>query len=185
MRTYRETFDDSAAHFKLDQMMQAAGGINRFIEGHFPTDFTEASLTLRLRGSVDLRGAQLVLHAQSRINGIFVNQTLVGQPFSITPQWSEQTVRLMPDPSQWKCLGSRHDRTEFYGDGDIANVLRDLNGNIILILYPLNVVPAAQEITQPHLLRAGEDYEIDRSLLPAGHVMVDEVRIDFRGDTQR
>jgi len=167
-------------HYKYDDALRALAGPNRLIEGGCPADFTDARLTLRLRGQVNLRGAQLVFHAQAKVGDRYVNQTLVGQPFAITSAWSEQTVTLLPDPAQWKCLGSRHDRTDFYGPGDIRDVLRDLNGNIILILYPLDVVPNDPTISNPHQLRAGEDYEVDSSRLPSGQIMLDEVRIDFK-----
>jgi hypothetical protein len=166
-------------HHNLEHVLREVAGLNRFIEGGFPTDFRDATLTLRLRGQIDLQGAQMVLHAQAKVGDVFVNQTLVGQPFEVTPDWSEQTVHLVPDPAQWKCLGSRHDRTNFYGSGPIEKVLQNLSNNIILVLYPLNVVSADTTVRQPHLLRAGEDYPIDRNLLPSGHVMLDEVRIRF------
>jgi len=166
-------------HFKLDAEQRELGGVNRFMEGNFPTDFTNARVTLRLRGEVDLQGANLFFHAQARVGNVFVNQTLVAQPFKITREWSEQTVQLTPDPAQWRCLGARHDRGEFYGDGPIESVLRDLNNNIIFILYPLDVHPAAPGVSEPHLLRAGEDYPVDRSRLPSGYIMVDDIRIEF------
>ena len=105
----------------------------------------------------------------------------MGQPFAITEDWSEQTITLDPDPEQWKCMGSRHDRTDFYGWGDISDVLRDLNDDIIFVLHPLDVVPAEPIDGDPHRLKAGEDYQVDRSRLPAGYVMLDEVRIEFPG----
>jgi len=171
-------------HFKLDESMQRLGGVNRFVEGDFQTDFTNAKVTIRVRGETNLQGAQLLFHAQAKINGKFINQTLIGQPFHVTREWSEQTIHLVPDPSQWKCLGARHDRGDFYGDGPIDEVLRDVNGNIILILYPLNVVTEEAAITNPHTLRAGEDYPVDASRLPSGYIMLDEVRIEFADQTQ-
>jgi hypothetical protein len=138
-------------------------------------------VTARLKGKLDARGAQLVLLAQSRVGCININYVLTGQPFAVTEDWSEQTITLDPDPEQWKCMGSRHDRTDFYGWGDIADVLRDLDDDIILVLHPLDVVPAEPIDGNPHRLKAGEDYKVDRSRLPAGYVMLDEVRIEFPG----
>ncbi len=155
------------------------GGTNRFTAGGFPTDFTEARLTLRLRGEMEGRGAELVLLAQAQVGDIYLNHVLMGQPFVVKPEWSAQTIQLAPDPGQWKCLGSRHDRLETYGWGEIGPVLRDLNGDIILVLHPLEVVPQGPIDGDPHRLRAGKDYEVDYSRLPAGHVMMDEVRIEF------
>jgi len=57
--------------------------------------------------------------------------------------------------------------------------LRDVNCNIILILFPLDIVPAQPIDADPHFLRAGKDYPVDRSRLPEGYVMLDEVRIEF------
>jgi hypothetical protein len=160
---------------------EAIGGPNRFVQGGFPTGFTGARVTARLKGQLDARGAQLVLLAQSRVGSININHVLMGQPFAVTEDWTEQNITLDPDPEQWKCMGSRHDRTDFYGWGDIADVLRDLNDDIIFVLHPLDIVPAEPTDGNPHRLKAGEDYEVDRSRLPAGHVMLDEVRIEFPG----
>src|SRR6266487_3006039 len=40
-------------------------GRNRFADGGFPTDFTNARLTARLKGELNARGAELVLLAQA------------------------------------------------------------------------------------------------------------------------
>ena len=173
-------------HYKYDDTMRRLAGKNRFIEGGFATDFTDARVTLRLRGEVDLRGgAQLVFHAQAKVNERYVNQALVGRPYRITSDWSEQTIELTPDPALWQSLGARHDRADFYGHGDVRDVLADVNGNIILILFPLDVVPAKGHIAEPHCFKAGEDYEVDRARLPSGHVMLDEVRIEFPARRER
>ena len=156
-----------------------AGGVNRFIDGGYPADFTDARLTLRLWGEVELRGARLVLLAQAQVGDRMINHVLTGQPFSVEPDGSQQTVQLTPDPTHWTCLGSRHDRTDTYGNGNVADVLRDLNGDLILVLHGLDVVPANRLSTDPHRLRAGRDYDIDLSRLPAGVVALDEVRIEF------
>lgn len=155
-----------------------AGGENRFIKGGFPTDFTNARLTLRLRGEVDMRGAQMLFLAQARVGDHVVGHLLTGQPFEVTPDWSTQTVHLTPEASQWTCLGVRHDRTETYGWGDVAPVLRDLNVDFMFVLHPLDVVPT-DPIADPHLLKAGEEYSVDRSLLPQGYIAIDEIRIEF------
>ena len=156
-------------------------GPNRFIRGGFPTDFTRAKITVRLRGEIELRGAELVLLAQSKVDTHYVNCVLTGQPLEVTSEWSEQTITLVPDVDQWQCIGSRHDRTDFYGWGQPADVLGDLNGNIIFVLFPLGVVPAEPLAGDPHHLRAGEDYATDPAHLPEGVVMLDEVRIEFLG----
>jgi hypothetical protein len=155
------------------------GGANHFIEGGYPTDFTGARLTARLRGEVTLRGAQLVLLAQARVGEISVNSVLTAQPLTVTKELSEQSITLDPDPGQWLCMGSRHDRTETYGWGEIGDVLRDLNVDIILVLFPLEVVPVEKLTGDPHKLRAGEEFTADPDRLPCGHVMLDEVRVEF------
>lgn len=154
-------------------------GPNRFVERGFPADFTNAKVTVRVRGEVDFKGAGLVLLAQADVPGTRVNSVLTAQPIAITPDWSEQTIVCVPDDTQWTCLGSRHDRAATYGTGPIAPVLRDLNLDILVVLFPLNVVPAEPIKGDPHRLRAGRDYRVDQSRLPSGHVMLDEVKIDF------
>lgn len=155
-----------------------AGGPNRFIAGNFPVDFTNARLTARLCGEVDLRGAEVLFLMQGHVGNHTVGHLLTGQPFHVTPEWSEQTVHLTPDPAQWKCLGVRHDRGETYGYSTAAEVLRNLDVDIFLLLHPLDIVPL-QPMENMHLLKAGEEYEVDRGRLPAGYVAMDEIRIEF------
>lgn len=160
-----------------DQSRQIVGE-NRFTAGGYSRDFTNAKLTVRLRGEVDLQGSQLVLLVQGDIPGTRPNFVLSGQPFEITPDWSEQTVTLTPDPAQWTCLGGRHDLTDFYGYGDIADVLKDVNVDIIFVLFPLTIVPLTHQ-DDPHRLRAGREYPVDERYLPSGYVMFDTVRLDY------
>ena len=108
-----------------------------------------------------------------------LNHVLTAQPFEVTPDWTEQTITLPPDNEQWLCLGSRHDRMETYGWGDVADVLRDVNADIILVLHPVDVAPAAPIDHDQHYLYAGRDYEADASRLPSGYVELDEVRVEF------
>jgi hypothetical protein len=157
---------------------------NRFIEGGFPTDFRNAKITARLKGEVNLKGAQLRLHCQSTIGTKALNYVLVGQPFIVTPEWTEQTITMTTDPSQWLCLGARHDMHDVYGCGDIEEVLRDINLDIILLLHPINVVPATPEPHGPHYRRPELDYAVDTSYLPEGYIMMDEIRIEFAEGTK-
>lgn len=154
-------------------------GGNRFVEDGFPRDFRNARLTLRLKGNVDLQGAELRLHCQSRVGQKAINFVLTSQSFTVTEEWSEQTVTLTTDPEQWLCLGARHDLNDVYGWGDIEDVLRDINIDIILLLHPLNIVPLTPQEGGPHARRAEVDYPVDRSLLPSGEITVSSVRIDF------
>jgi hypothetical protein len=83
------------------------------------------------------------------------------------------------DAAQWTALGSRHDRISTYGDADIREALRDVNLDIILVLFPLDIAPADAGVADPHRLRAGEDYALDTSRLPQGVVMLDTIGIEF------
>ncbi len=152
---------------------------NRFLDEGHPTDFTDARLTLRLRGQLDLKGSRLLLLVISQIRGKMVNQALHDQPFRVREDWSEQSVTLTPDPDMWTCLGGRHDLLDTRGCADIEEVLADVNVNILLILFPLQIAAAGAGVEDLHLLRAGADYLVDEDRLPKGLVMIDTVRIDF------
>ena len=154
-------------------------GENHFASGGYGIDFTDAKLTLKLKGEVALQGAQLTLLVQSVQNGICSGWMLTGQPFTITPEWSEQTVVCRPDPSQWTSLGSRHDRTESYGEIELPKVLSQVNTNILLVLYPLDIAPMGPINGSPHELRPEKDYPVWRHRLPEGYVLLDEVQIEF------
>lgn len=166
------------------QAILAAGGTNHYVQGGFPTNLTNARVTVRIRGELDAKGAQLVLLVQGNTSRDparpnFVNQVLVGQPLTVTREWTEQTLRLIPDPSQWINLGTRHDRVGFYGTAPIDQLLRDVNCDIIFVLFPLDIVPAHPIEGDPHRLRAGHDYPVDLRRLPSGYVMLDDVQIEF------
>jgi hypothetical protein len=165
--------------FDVSDAYRKFGGTNNFTEGGFPTDFTNAKMALRLKGRLDAKGTRLLLLVQAKVGDIAVNFVLTGQPFDVTPEWSDQTVALVPDHAQWLCLGSRHDLTDVYGYGDIAEVLRDVNVDILLVLHPVDVVPAEPTGGDPHMLYAGRDYTADATRLPEGCVMLDEVRVEF------
>ena len=163
--------------------MVAVGGENRFVAGGYPADWTGARVTLRVRGELDAKGARLGLLAQSRVASIdrMVNSVL-HFPDPVTAEWAEQTITLTADDEHWQCLGSRVDRLETYGAAPIAEVLAKMNGNIILVLFDLDVQPAAGERVpggEMHTLRAGLDYKVDQDKLPAGSIEFDWVRIQF------
>jgi len=164
---------------KTSEHQREVEGENRFIRDAFPTDFTNARITLRLKGEIEARGTQLTLLCQSFQNGICSGWLLTGQPFQVTSDWSKQTVVVVPDPAQWTCLGSRHDRTDFYGKIPLEKVLSDVNGNILLVLHPLDIAPMGPIAGDPHRLRPEKDYPVWRSRLPEGYVVMDEVRIEF------
>lgn len=152
---------------------------NRFISGGYPRDFRNARVTARLKGSVDLQGAELRLHCQARVGDRAVNFVLASQPFVATADWSQQTVTLVPDPAQWLCLGARHDLQDVYAWDEIDTVLRDVNIDIIFLLHPLHVVPVLPEPNGPHYRRPEVDYAVDRSYLPSGEIRLAEVQIEF------
>ena len=128
--------------------------------------------------------AKLVVHvgtAGAKLDGppqTTANFVLTGQPFEITPEWSEQTVQLAPDPAQWTCLGARHDMVDTYGYGEIADVLRDVNVDIIFVLFPLTIVPVG-EVEDVDRQWAAKDYKVDMEHLPKGLVMFDTVQIEY------
>jgi hypothetical protein len=156
------------------------GGPNHFVLGGFPRDFRNAKVSARMKADVRLRGAECLLLVQSKVRGTYINIVLTGQPFRLTRDWSWQRVTLTTDPSQWKAMGSRHDRMRTYaGEAQVAEVLADVNADIICVLHPLDVRPKGKLEGDMHKLKAGEDYEVDRSRLPEGWVMMDEVRIEF------
>ena len=157
------------------------GGTNRYIAEGFGTDFTNARITLRLKGELVARGAQLHLLCQGVHDGICSGWLLKGQAFEVTSEWSEQTIECVPDEPQWTCMGSRHDRTDSYGHTPFSTVLKDVNMDILLVLCPLDISPMGPIDGDLHLLRPERDYPVWRSRLPEGYVMLDEVQIEFPG----
>lgn len=154
-------------------------GTNRFVEGGYPTNFIDADITVRIKGELELRGAQLCLLVQGVVGGICSGWVLTGQPFKVTPDWIEQTITASLDADQWTCLGSRYDRTETYGEIPLEKILGDVNTNIYFVLFPLTVVPMGPVKGDPQLLRAGRDYRLWQSRLPEGYVLLDTVKINF------
>ncbi len=159
---------------------------NRFIEQNKSTDLTNARLSVRLRGDVDLQGSNLVLLIQGKTPKTMANFVLSGQPLRVEREWTEQTIVLSPDPKQWTCLGARWDKVDQYGCDDIAVLLKDVNFDIMFVLYPLKVVPTHPELAKDmHRMRPGQDYpgypsyEVEQKYLPRGVVMFDSVRIDY------
>ncbi len=152
---------------------------NSFIERSQSRDFTNAKLSIRVRGDIDLKGTPLVLLLQSEVaqTAVRSNYALSGHPFQITSQWQEHSVTLSPDESLWTCMGARHDRPD-YGCSRIADVLRDVNVDIIFVLFALTVVPL-DDVADPHFLRPRLDYAVDETLLPQGTIMFDWVKLEY------
>lgn len=160
------------------------GGKSSLIAGRFPTDYTNAAVTLRLKGELETRGAELVFLVQAAVDGLTSAWVLTGQPFRVTNDWSQQTVTLTPDESQWTCLCVRHDRGDMYGRRPLSSVLRDVNIDIMLVMFPLTVAPMGAISGDPHILRPEKDYPVWRSRLPEGYVTLDSIRIAF-ADNQK
>lgn len=163
----------------LSEAVREMGGPNRFIEGGYPTNLTDARITFRLKGEMDFQGSNLALLIQGSSGGICSGWVLTGQPIALTPDWSEQSVIARPDQKQWTPLGSRHDRTDTYGIVDLPTILSNVNVNIYLILFPVNAIPKGPIQSDPHILRAGYDYPLWQTRLPDGYIGVDTVQIDF------
>ena len=128
---------------------------------------------------MDTKGCRATPLVQSQTDKTTPNFVLTGQPFQVSHEWKEQTVTLTPDPSQWTCLGSRHDLTDQYGCDDIDKVLSDVNIDIIFVWFPLKVVPLCGDIEDLHPPRAAADYPVDQEHLPKGLIMFDTVKIKF------
>lgn len=154
-------------------------GTNAFVAGGYPRDFTGASMGFRLKGELLERGARLVLLVQATVDAITSGWVLAGQPLTVSPDWSEQSITLAPDPRQWVCLGGRHDRLDYYGRIGLDRVLSDVNCNLMLILFPLTVVPMGPIGGERDRLRAGRDYPLWAGRLPEGYIMLDKVEISF------
>ena len=161
------------------EVYRDTGGVNRFIDSESPTDFRNAEVTVRLRGELLTRGADLCLLVQGTADGMTTGWVLTGSPLSVTPDWTDQTLHLTTEQASWTCLGSRHDRTRTYGSAPLEKVLSNVNADIMFVLFPLDVAPMGPLNGDPHRLRADRDYPVWRSRLPEGYVVLDDIRIRF------
>ena len=157
------------------------GGPSRFTTDTFPTNFKDASLSIRCRGELVSHESQLVVLIQGSVDGITSGWLLTGSPFDVSKGWTEQTVTLAPDPSLWTPMGVRHDRGDMYGIKPLDEVLSNVDINIMLVLFPLDVAPMGPIDGDPHLLRPERDYPVWRHRLPEGYVTLDSVEISFDG----
>ena len=154
-------------------------GVNYFLAEGKDRNLTNARMTVRLRGNVDLKGANLTLWVQADVGDTRPNFALTGQSLTVTPDWSEQTLLLSDDPAQWTCVGGRHDKQELYGYGDIRDALLDVNCDLILVMFPLTVVPIGIPVEMKDRLRTHRDYEPDYTHLPEGVVEFDTIQIEY------
>ena len=163
----------------LGEYYREVGGPHRLLDGQFPTDYTNAKLTVRMQGELNMQGAQLVLLIQANADDTTSAWVLTGQPLSVTHDWSEQSITCTTDPAQWTAMGARHDRQDYYGVVELAKVLSNVNIDIMLILFPLEIAPMGIVAGDPDILRPEKDYPVWRSLLPEGYVTLDRIDIEF------
>jgi hypothetical protein len=156
-------------------------GDNAFARRRLPLDFRDARITVRTRGELEARGAQVLLLLQGRIDELISGWLLTGDPIAIGPEWREQTIFASGDERKWTCLGARHDRQDYYGHLPFAQILANVNVNLMFVLFPLDVRPMGPIAGDPHRLRAGRDYPLWTSRLPEGYIHLDTVRIEFAG----
>lgn len=165
-----------------NEVYTETGGINRFLERGYPTDFRNAKISLRLRGELLKRGAEFVLLIQTNAGGLTSGWLLTGQPIPINENWTDVTIAATLDPTQWTCLKARHNRAKTYGLIPLAQALANVNVDIILTFFPLDVQPMGRIDGDPHCLRAGKDYPVWTSRLPEGYVELDRIQIEFSQD---
>ncbi len=168
-------------HGPTTEAVREVSGKNRFTAGKYPTNFTNARMTLRTRGELEAAGTKLSLLNQGSVDGITSGWVLSGDTFAVNSEWTETTVTAKPDPALWTSIGSRHDRTDTYGEKPLITVLGNVNVNIHIIMFPVKPRPMGEIGGDPHMLRAGRDYPIWPSSIAQGYVEIDRVQIDFAG----
>ena len=168
-------------HGPTTEAVREVSGKNRFTAGKYPTNFTNARMTLRTRGELEAAGTKLSLLIQGSVDGITSGWVLSGDTFAVNSEWTETTVTAKPDPALWTSIGSRHDRTDTYGEKPLITVLGNVNVNIHIIMFPVKPRPMGEIGGDPHMLRAGRDYPIWPSSIAQDYVEIDRVQIDFAG----
>ncbi len=161
------------------EVYQETGGKNQFVAEGLPMDFTGARLTASLSGQLQALDSRLMLLIQGRVEGITSGWLCSGQPFEVGEHESEQSIILDPDPAGWTALGVRHDRGDMYGEKPLEQVLANVDVNIMLVLFPLDVAPMGPLEGDPHVLRPERDYPVWRHRLPEGYVSLSRVQVDF------
>ncbi len=76
------------------EAIKEAGGPSRFIAGGYPTDFVNARMTVRLKGELLKRNAELVMLVQGGVDGICSGWLLTGQPIQVSEQWTDRYANL-------------------------------------------------------------------------------------------
>ncbi len=163
----------------LGEHMREISGTNRFIEEGHSRNLENATVKVRIRGELKANGAQIVLLIQASAAGLVAPWALTSQPISVEAGWTEQTLKLTPDEKAWTCLGGRHDRADYYGKQPLVPCLRDVNQNLMLIFFPLNIQPMGDPGGNLHRLRPERDYPVWRSALPEGRIQLDQFEIHY------
>jgi hypothetical protein len=163
----------------LGEQIQEAAGPNRFVQGGFSRNFENAEIRVRVRGEMKMRGANVVLLIQAGNEGVTAPWALTSQPIIVEPEWREQTLCLRPNESEWTCLKGRHDRQDYYAERPLETCLRDVNVNLMLIAFPLDIVPMGDPGGDIHALRPERDYPVWRSNLPEGRLQLDQFEIHY------
>lgn len=161
------------------ETLKEVGGENRFVAGGFPRDLTNATITARLKGELEDAGTKICVLIQGAQDGMVTGWIYTAKTMSVTPDYSEQSVKLAPEESQWTCLGARRGREDFYGRTPLNRILSDVNVNLYLLLFPVTPKPMGPIAGDPHQLRAGKDYPVWPSSIAQGYVAVDMIRIDW------
>jgi len=161
------------------ETLKEAGGENKFVaEGH-SRNLTNAKVTVRIKGELESAGASVCVLIQGSQDGKVTGWIHTGKTFDVTPDYTEQSLQLCPDESQWTCLGARRAREDFYGRTPLQSILSDVNVNFYLLLFPVMPRPMGPVHGDPHLLRAGKDYPVWPSSIAQGYVAVDQIEIAF------
>lgn len=161
------------------ETLKEIGGENRFVAGGFSRDLTNATVTARIKGELEAAGTKICVLIQGSQDGMVTGWIHTGKTMSVTPEYAEQSVKLVPDESQWTCLGARQGREDFYGRTPLNRILSDVNVNLYLLLFPVMPKPMGPIAGDPHQLRAGKDYPVWPSSIAQGYVAVDTIRIDW------
>lgn len=152
-------------------------GGHSFIHGNHSRDMRDLRVRIRVRGNVKMRGARMtvLVQGQPEMSEKRANWVLTNQEFSLTEEWSDQEVRLCPEPSSWTFLGSRLDLMDFYGGfAPVSEILSNVNVSFIFVLFPLNIEPV-EPVDDKHRLWAGRDYPVRPDVLPEGWVEFESV----------
>jgi hypothetical protein len=161
------------------EALKEAGGENRFVAGGYSRDLTNATVSVRVKGELEAAGTRICVLIQGSQDGKVTGWIHSGRTLNVSPEYTDQSICLSPDESQWTCLGARQGREDFYGRTPLNRVLSDVNVNFYLLLFPVMPKPMGLLHGDPHLLRAGKDYPVWPSSIAQGYVAVDQIEIAY------